>query len=217
MSAQRESTLIWEWPLRCWHWLFALCISASLISGLSGEIAWMDWHLRFGYCALGLLAFRLVWGLIGGSYSRWSQYRLSPRAIFEYFRTGNDQVPHTAPGIGLALLLLGVVLVQAVSGLYTTDDIFVEGPLVRGASEEVVSFMSAMHHRVFWLVIGVVTIHLLAHGVYLLRGSRMPLSMFTGRKLVDAETAATPSLSLRALVSAAVVALMVWSGLNLLA
>jgi cytochrome b len=55
-------TLIWEWPLRAWHWLFALCIGGSLVTGLSGDIGWMDWHLRFGYCACGLLLFRLLWG-----------------------------------------------------------------------------------------------------------------------------------------------------------
>ena len=47
-------TLIWEWPLRVWHWLFALCIGGSLVTGLSGDIGWMDWHLRLGYCAIPL-------------------------------------------------------------------------------------------------------------------------------------------------------------------
>jgi len=219
MQMQSNSTeqLIWEWPLRCWHWLFALCVTGSLATGLSGDIGLMEWHLRLGYCVLGLLLFRVLWGFVGGTYSRWVQYRPSWSGIVTHFRGGVDDLAHTAPGIGLTLFLLVVVLLQALSGLFTTDDIFVEGPLVRSASDDLVSAMTAQHHRVFWLVIAAIAIHLTAHVVYSVRGSRMSLSMFTGRKPVRAGVVPTQASGLRALGSAGLVLLLVWGFLELMA
>lgn len=207
-------TLIWEWPLRVWHWLFALCIGGSLVTGLSGDIGWMDWHLRSGYCACGLLLFRLLWGFFGGAYSRWRNYRPSPTRIVQHFRGAATTGAHTAPGIALVLLLLGAVLVQAVTGLFTTDDIFIEGPLVRYADDAVVSTMTAIHHRAFYLVIAAIAIHLSAHLVYGLRGSRMPLSMFSGRKAVAQTVTQTPSRGWQGLLTAALVVGFIVGGLE---
>jgi len=207
-------TLIWEWPLRVWHWLFALCIGGSLVTGLSGDIGWMDWHLRFGYCACGLLLFRLLWGFLGGSYSRWRSYRPSPTGILQHFRGAAIAGPHTAPGIALVLLLLAVVLVQAVTGLFTTDDIFIEGPLVRYADDSLVTTMSAIHHRAYYLVITAIAIHLSAHLIYGLKGSRMPLSMFNGKKAVVETLSDTPSRGWQGLLTAALVAGLTLGGLE---
>lgn len=209
-------TLIWEWPLRVWHWLFALCIGGSLVTGLSGDIGWMDWHLRLGYCVCGLLLFRLLWGFVGGAYSRWRYYLPSPARIFEHFRGAASSGPHTAPGIALVLLLMGAVLVQAVTGLFTTDDIFIEGPLVRSADDWLVATMTTIHHRAFYLVITAIVIHLSAQVIYGLKGSRLPLSMISGRKVVAETFPQTPSRGWQALLAAALVAGCIGGGLELL-
>jgi cytochrome b len=209
-------TLIWEWPLRVWHWLFALSITGSLATGLSGDIGLMDWHLRLGYCACGLLVFRLLWGFFGGAYSRWRHYWPSPTRILQHFKGSESSSAHTAPGIALVLLLLAAVAVQAVTGLFTTDDIFIEGPLVRSADDAVVSAMTAIHHRGFYLVIAAIVIHLTAHIVYGLKGSRMPLAMFSGRKVVAETVTATPSRGWQAVVTAALAFGIVIGGLEML-
>ncbi|MDZ7668286.1 MAG: cytochrome b/b6 domain-containing protein [Gammaproteobacteria bacterium] len=140
--------LVWDWPLRIWHWLFALCVAGSLTTGWLGDIALMDWHMRLGYCALGLLLFRLGWALWGGRYARLATFRPWPGRFIAHFRGRAAAEPRTAPGAALALLLVTLVAAQALSGLYTTDDIFTDGPLVRGASDATVDLMSAVHHRV---------------------------------------------------------------------
>jgi len=196
--------LVWDWPLRIWHWLFALCVAGSLTTGLLGDIALMDWHMRLGYCALGLLLFRLGWALWGGRYARLATFRPWPGRFIAHFRGRAAAEPRTAPGAALALLLLALVAAQALSGLYTTDDIFTDGPLVRGASGATVDFMSAVHHRVFWGVLTLIGVHLLAHVVYALRRDPTPLAMFTGRKRVAAQP--VRHLFVRALVTAAAAA-----------
>jgi cytochrome b len=205
-------TLVWDWPLRLWHWVFALVVTGSLVTGLMGDISLMDWHMRLGYGALGLLLFRLGWALWGGRYARLSSFRVSPGRFVAHFRGSGESAPRSAPGVLLTLALVLVVALQAVTGLYTTDDIFTDGPLVRHASRDTIAVMSAIHHRAYWAALGLIALHLLAHAIYGLRRDPTPLSMFTGRKPVA--VVPTRNLILRGLLTAAAAAAAVWWGLS---
>jgi cytochrome b len=206
-------TLIWDWPLRIWHWGFALVVTGSLVTGLMGDISLMEWHMRLGYAALGLLLFRAGWALWGGRYARLSSFRVSPQSFVAHFRRAGLPAPRTAPGVLLTLALILVVVLQAVTGLYTTDDIFTDGPLVRHASRDTIALMSAVHHRAYWAVLGLIAVHLLAHVIYGLRRDPTPLSMFTGRKPVAAIP--TRQLFVRGVLTAAAAAAAVWWGLSI--
>jgi cytochrome b len=217
-DGRRAGTLVWDWPLRIWHWAFALVVTGSLGTGLYGDIAFMEWHMRLGYGALGLLLFRIGWALWGGRYARIASFRATPASFIAHFRGITAlrgigaAAPRTAPGVVLAVALMALVTVQAVSGLYTTDDIFTDGPLVRHGSAGTLALMSFLHHRVFWGVLGLVGVHLLAQLIYGLRRDPTPLSMFTGRKRVSAIP--TRHLLLRGLATAAAAAAAVWWGLS---
>ena len=183
-------TRVWDLPIRLWHWLFAGCVVFSLYTGLSGEFSLMEWHQRSGYAILALLLFRVGWGLWGGLYTRFRHYVTTPRAVLAHFvRRLRPEHPapraHTAPGIALVVLLFLVVAVQATTGLFATDDIFINGPLREYVAEETASTMNWIHHRAFRLVIVLVLIHLVAHVVYGTMRDPTPLSMITGRKAVD--------------------------------
>ena len=201
--------LVWDWPLRVWHWAFALTVAGSLTTGLLGQLALMEWHMRLGYMALGLLLFRLGWALWGPLYSRLSAFRPSARGFLDHFRGRGIREPRTAPGSALALLLVLAVAVQAVSGLFTSDEIFTEGPLVRHAGADTVDALSFLHHRVFWVVLGLIGVHLTAHAIYAARRDPTALSMFTGRKPVRLP-ALPAQLPLRALATALGAASLVW-------
>ncbi len=205
--------LVWDWPLRIWHWVFAGSVLGSLVTGWLGEISLMDWHLRLGYLALGLLLFRIGWAVWGGRYARLTAFRPSPRRLLAHLRGRGPADPRTAPGAALGLLLVALVAVQAGSGLFTSDEIFTEGPLVRHAGDGVVDAMSALHHRVFWGVATLIGLHLLAHLIYGLRRDPTPLSMFTGRKPAHVDGELRRHLPLRALLTAAAAAATVWLGL----
>lgn len=202
-SGRTGPVLVWDWPLRLWHWAFAALVAFSLYTGLSDDLSWLDWHLRSGLALLGLLAFRLGWALWGGRYARWRQYGTTPAAFFAHFQGRGSHNPHTAPGVALALLLVAAVSMQVATGLFATDDIFTEGPLHRFASPEFASTASWIHRRLHWLVLGAVGVHLVAHLVYgvVLRDAT-PLAMFTGRKRVALPP--TPHYWLRAVLTAAV-------------
>jgi cytochrome b len=201
MNEGTVAVRVWDGPLRLWHWLFVACIAGSLWTGLSGDIGLVQWHMRFGYVALGLLLFRLGWLFWGGLNARWFSFRLGPARIAAFLRRAPVEGPRTVPGALLVVCMLLAVAVQAIAGLFTSDFIFTEGPLVRYASSDTVDAASALHHRVFWVVIGLIALHLTAHVVYGLRRDPTPLSMFTGRKRVVA--AATPHFWMRGFATAA--------------
>jgi cytochrome b len=207
------TTLVWEWPLRLWHWLFAACISGSLYTGLAEDIGLLAWHMRVGYCILGLLLFRLLWAIWGGRHARFSSYATSPGRILAYFKGEPASGAHTPPGSALILVLWLLVTMQVLAGLFASDEIFTEGPLARYGSDQWVEFMTGAHHRIFWLIIAAIVVHLSAHAVYALRRDPTPLSMFTGRKAVSVQP--TDQHWTAALLTAAAVVSLVWYALQL--
>ena len=195
--------VIWDWPLRLWHWAFAGFIAFSLYSGLDGDIGLLEWHQRSGLVLLGLVVFRIGWAVWGGRYARFGHYWTTPSAFVDHFRGRGSRSAHTSPGIALAVVLLAAVMAQVGSGLFATDDIFNEGPLNRYVSSEFARDATWIHHRAFWLILGAAAVHLVAHAVYafVLRDSTA-LAMFTGRK--DVELPSTPHFWLRAALTSAV-------------
>ncbi|MCE2426036.1 MAG: cytochrome b/b6 domain-containing protein [Pseudomonadales bacterium] len=192
--------MIWDWPLRIWHWAFAAFIVFSLYSGLAGDIGLLEWHQRSGLVLLGLVVFRVGWGLWGGRYARFGHYWTTPRAFVDHFLRRGERRAHTSPGVALAVVLLLAVAVQVGTGLFATDDIFNEGPLNRYASDEFARTATWIHHRAHWLVLGAGVVHLTAHAVYgLVLRDPTPLAMFTGRKRL--ELPATPHFWIRASVT----------------
>ena len=205
-------TRVWDLPIRLWHWALAVTVLFSLYTGLSGDIGLMEWHQRSGYAVLALLLFRLGWAFWGGRYVRLARYWTTPRRFFRHFAGSGDADPHTSPGIALAVLLLAALAVQAVTGLFATDDIFNEGPLRRYVGDDVSAAMTWAHHRTFWVIIALVGTHIIANAVYAAMRNPTPLAMFTGRKAVDIPS--TEQHLLRGLLTVAAAALLVYGALS---
>ncbi len=195
-----SGAMIWDLPLRVWHWLLAISVCVSLYTGLSGDLDLMTVHQWSGITVAGLLIFRVLWGIWGGIYARFHWYFTTPRKIFNHFLRRPAPQPHTAPGIALVVVWFIALLVQTASGLFTTDDIFTEGPLVRYVSNTYVELGTSLHRDVWVVVLAAVCIHLLAQLIYgaMLRNP-LPLSMITGRKSLAVQS--TTNYWARALIS----------------
>ncbi len=213
-------TRVWDLPIRIWHWLFGGCVLFSLYTGLAGDFSLMEWHQRSGYTIIALLLFRVGWGVWGGRYVRFRHYVTTPRAVLAHFAprrrdaTPGQSRAHTAPGVALVVLLFLMVAVQATTGLFATDDIFMEGPLRGYVDAGFADAMNGGHHRAFWLIIALVSTHLIAHVVYGAMRDPTPLAMITGRKAVDLP--ATEDHLLRAGATVAVAGGLVYMALRLL-
>ncbi len=156
---------VWDPALRTFHWLLATAIGIAVISGEVGG-PWIEWHARAGEAIAGLLAFRLVWGVIGPRTARFASFVRGPRAIARYLRGEWQGIGHNPLGAlaVLALLLLGVL--QAGSGLFANDDIAFQGPLAALVSGLWSDRASGLHQKLSWLLIGMVCLHLLAIAWY---------------------------------------------------
>jgi cytochrome b len=198
---------IWDLPTRLFHWALALCVIGLLLTGTLGG-AWMDWHLPLGYSVLALLAFRLLWGVLGGHWSRFKSFLYSPASLLAYLRgrsRSEHRAGHTPLGALSVFALLLVLASQVLSGLMSDDEIATFGPLVRFVPSDTVSAATAFHKDIGqYLVMGLVVLHLLAIAWYaLVKRQSLIKPMLSGDKhLPEPVPASRDGLPHRALAAA---------------
>jgi cytochrome b len=179
---------VWDLPLRLFHWLLVACLVGSFVTIKVGG-GWTDWHFRFGYAALTLILFRILWGFAGPRYARFSSFIFSPSAVIAYLR-GAAHAPrtlgHTPLGSLSVFALLAAVALQAGAGLFTADDIMYEGPLARLVSGAAVERATWLHHLNEVVILALVGVHLAAILFYrIVRRKSLVKPMVTGDKMVD--------------------------------
>jgi|SRR6056297_2552934 len=219
MAQRNTERLVWDWPLRLWHWLFAIAVLGAWVTGQWGGFDWRQWHFWFGQAAIGLLIFRLVWGIVGPRHARFGSFVTGPKRLLGYLKTlpSRDTAQtagHNPLGAIAVLGILTIVTVQASSGLFISDDILYEGPWYVAVDEDTADLASTIHHRLAWPVGVVIGLHLLAILFYrLYKQQRLTRAMVTGRKPADQvpeKAAIKSSRSLLALVLIMTVATFTW-------
>lgn len=165
----QHTVRVWDLPTRLFHWSLAATTIALVATAKLGGNA-MEWHLRLGYVMLALLVFRLVWGLVGGRWSRFASFLYSPARLWRYLRGGGeDDVGHSPLGALSVFALLAVLLLQVGSGLVSDDEIAFAGPLTRFVPGSVVGQATWYHKDVGqYLLYALVGLHLLAILFYVL-------------------------------------------------
>ena len=138
---------VWDLPTRLFHWALVVCIVGLVTTAQIGGNA-MEWHFRFGYSVLTLLLFRLLWGFVGGHWSRFSTFLYSPASLLRYIRGQEDGVQplgHSPLGALSVFAILALLLLQVGTGLFSDDEIAAVGPLSKLASGAVVSQLTHYH------------------------------------------------------------------------
>ncbi|HJV71805.1 cytochrome b/b6 domain-containing protein [Ideonella sp.] len=215
-------TRVWDLPTRVFHTLLAACVIGLVITGKLGGNA-LAWHMRFGLTVGALLAFRLLWGLIGGHWSRFANFVYSPPAVLRYLR-GVPQphehfdAGHNPLGSLSVLALLTVLALQVTTGLVADDEIATTGPLNRFVSSATASLATGWHKGYGQgLVISLVALHLAAIAWYVGRKKQALLRpMWQGDKPLPPGTPASADTggtrALAALLAAVCGGLAVWVG-----
>ena len=190
MTTDRERILIWDLPLRLFHWGLMICLIGSWITAEAG-FDYTQWHFYFGYATLTLLTFRVLWGLVGSTYSRFRSWPLRPSAVWHSIRSIFSSTRHTSAGhnpLGsLAIvLMLAAIATQAVTGLFISDDIFWSGPYNGAVTSDTAGALANIHHLNFDLLVSLIALHLTALLWYRWRkGERLVGAMLTGYKSRD--------------------------------
>ena len=189
-STGAAQKLVWDLPLRLTHWGIAVCFAGSWATHELG-IEWFEWHKRFGYAMLVLMAFRIAWGFVGTRHARFASFLVGPRSLLAYLRDVARRDSPTTPGHnplgGLAVIaMLALLTAQAVTGLFANDEIYNTGPLYGWVSDAESDALTGLHKTLFEVLLWLVGLHLAAIAFYGFWKRRNLLrAMITGRKRDD--------------------------------
>jgi cytochrome b len=177
IKTSRPEILVWDLPVRVFHWLLALSFAGAYLTSESER--WKLVHVSLGYTMAGLVAFRLIWGVIGTTHARFSSFVRGPAAVMQYLKSAlaknqGDKIEHHTghnPAGAIAIVaLLALTLVAAVTGWVTYNELSGE-------------WVAELHEGAANVMLGVVVLHLVGvvsgswlHKENLVRG------MITGRK-----------------------------------
>lgn len=177
---------VWDVPTRLFHWVLVALLGLSWWSAETHE---MDLHRYSGIALCGLVLFRIIWGFIGTSTSRFSQFVRGPAAVITYLRSSPGTSPAPSPGHnplgGWSVMgLLGVLAVQIISGLLAVDiDGMESGPLSSSVSFEAGREAAAIHAVSFDILFILSGFHIVAIAYYLVVKRRNLVgAMVTGRQ-----------------------------------
>ena len=119
METAQRVILVWDTPVRVFHWLIVALVAAAYATW---RLNWMVWHGWVGDAVLTLLLFRLLWGFFGGETARFSHFLTSPWMAVQHLkyalrREPDRQVGHNPAGGWMVLLLLALLLLETLTGL----------------------------------------------------------------------------------------------------
>ena len=149
---------VWDLPTRLFHWSLVALVVAAFVSAKIGGNA-MVWHGRCGLAILGLLVFRIVWGVVGSTYARFAQFVRGPAAIRAYLKGEWQGQGHNPLGALSVLALLGALALQAATGLFSNDDIAFEGYLYPLVGSELSGRITGVHHLLEKVLMLLVALH----------------------------------------------------------
>lgn len=210
---------VWDLPTRAFHWLLAALVIGAVVAAKIGGNA-MVWHMRLGLAVMALLLFRLIWGLVGGRWSRFASFVYAPGTLLRYLRGEHREgdhfeVGHSPLGALSVFALLALLAVQVGTGLVADDEIANLGPLNRFVASATGIAATGWHKSYGqWILLGLVALHVAAIVVYRLRGKNLVVPMLTGDKALPPSVPASadgPGQRLLALLlAAACIGLAVW-------
>jgi cytochrome b len=181
--------LVWDWPVRVFHWATAALLPALY---LTWRWNWMEWHALAGDALLALLLFRLLWGFFGSDTARFSRFLASPPIALRHLAHLSRDEPdmragHNPAGGWMVAAMLAVLLAETLTGLYVQNDVANEGPLTELVPAGIANAITALHAILWNVLLGLVGLHLLAIMVYaVVLRQDLVRPMLSGRKLLPA-------------------------------
>lgn len=211
-DAPGEGARIWDGPTRVFHWALVVLVLVSWLT--AGEN--MQVHRWSGYGVIGLLVFRLWWGVAGGSTARFASFLKGPKATLAYVRTLGSRTPNGTPGhnpLGAwsVVAMLVALLVQVGLGLFASDiDGLESGPLSYLVDFDASRVAAELHETTFRIVQGLVVLHLVAIGYYWLwKRQNLIGAMLTGKQGLATE-ALRPASLVRLLIGVVLAVAVAW-------
>lgn len=165
----RATFTVWDLPLRLFHWALVAAIAIAFLSSDENS-ALTGWHIASGWVAAVLIVFRLVWGLVGGEYARFTSF-IRPSHVFSHLKglalgRAERAVGHNPAGGMAVLLMIGGIAAVVATGWIA----------LQGGEED-------LHEVIAWSLLGLVGVHVAAViATSILSKENLVRAMMTGRK-----------------------------------
>ena len=160
MTTGKQAYPLWDLPVRLIHWSLVLCLP---LAWWTAEEDNYDLHSKVGYTVLILVATRILWGVVGSRHARFTDFLVGPAAILRYLKgLGARSQGHNPLGGWAVIVLLLLLLAQASSGLFNSDDVLFNGPFYYAANSDFRDFMGVVHENAFDLLLAFIVLHIAA-------------------------------------------------------
>lgn len=204
----KEPHPLWDIPTRTFHWLIVCLVP---LSWWSAEEGYYDVHQWSGYAVLVLVASRVAWGFLGSRHSRFQDFLVGPAGVLAYLRgRGTDRVGHNPLGGWSVIVLLVLLLAQAISGLFNSDDVLYSGPLYYWAGNDLRTVMGVTHEVAFNALLALVGLHIAAVCYHQWRLQEKLLQAMVRGSAAGREGREAPVAWWRAAAIAIVIGLVLW-------
>jgi cytochrome b len=174
---------VWDGATRLVHWLLVALVGLSWWTASHHR---MNYHRYSGYALLGVLAFRLYWGVFGSTTARFAHFVKGPRSIWRYLRSRALKAApgHNPLGALSVLALLGLLLGQVTLGLFCVDvDGLESGPLSHWVTFETGRACARLHRIGFDVLKALILLHIVAVLLYwVVKRDNLVRPMITGSK-----------------------------------
>jgi cytochrome b len=185
----RRSLLpVWDFGVRLFHWLLVVGVAVAAVTGFLMSTNWLTWHITAGSIIGTLIIARLIWGMTGSTYSRFSNFTLSPSAVIEHLQDIRHKRIHREGGHNALGSWMVVALLIILSGLTLTGLTVLGGMFKQGPGKSLFSFANGRflrepHQWLAWILLALVAAHIAGVIFESLRSQEnLAASMITGNK-----------------------------------
>ena len=161
-----KTLLVWDLPVRIFHWSMVLVVGIAAITGFLAPTWWLDIHVIAGYALTTLLVFRLIWGFTGSRYSQFKSFPLAISGAFQHLRelmrfTSHPVIGHNPVGAWVIVMLLTALIGLVISGVVTLGGQEKLGPLAFVTSFDFGVTALSLHEIAAWILVALVSTHFL--------------------------------------------------------
>ena len=181
-----KQVMVWDQATRIFHWALVVLIIAAWYTI---ENRMIDVHQLIGHALIGLVIFRLVWGVIGSSTAQFKNFIRNPFSALTYLKaslklTSPHATGHNPAGGWMVVVMLLVIGFQLISGLLANDDLGFSGAFSDYVSKALSDTFTQLHALNFTLLLVLIWLHLVAVFFYVMvKNEHLIRAMLTGKKL----------------------------------
>ncbi|GLR69274.1 cytochrome b/b6 domain-containing protein [Agaribacter marinus] len=184
LPANRQ-TKVWDKGIRVFHWALVVCIVGAWYTI---EQRMMDWHRGFGYAIAALLIFRVIWGVVGSTTARFTDFVVKPSTAYGYLKDSlrlksSTHNGHNPAGGWMVISFLVLLAFQVISGLYSNNEIGFNGAFSDSIPKALSDQFTQWHALSFDIITLAIWLHLVAVFFYVLvKRQNLIKALFSGKK-----------------------------------